>query len=189
MWTTKTYKGNIDYVVIRHPLRDIEGLIAGVKFRRGYCVVNKKSRYYTKLKQLPYLKNALEFDLPHLKTLPFIMRDRDVEVVFGKDVYYHYKSAVEKHIEKEQIKEEKEQTQEHLSSSVLCQHKTKEGKLCKLEALEYSPGQRCGLHLLQDPKLEEFDLSTDKKLTKDEKKKYKATVVKKLKKLKSEGKF
>ena len=73
-WSTKTLGRDKEFVVIQHKIRDINGMINGVKFRGGYAVVEKDSKTYINLKKLPMLKNAPEYPLTHLSNLIFVTR-------------------------------------------------------------------------------------------------------------------
>lgn len=189
MYSTRYLGRERDYIVIRHPLRDMDGMISGVKFRRGYAVVEKGSKYYSIIKKLPYLKSALEFPLEHLKKLPFILRDREVEVIYGKDVYVHYMKAITAFNKKQAEEKKKAEEEAHLSSKTLCQKTTRDGELCKHEAFEASPSQYCKIHLFDDPKIEELGFDLNKRRTRAEKKEFKDQVCKELIKLKANNAF
>lgn len=181
VWSTKYLGRHRDYVVIRHQLRDTEGMIGGVKFRQGYCVVEKNSRYYKTIKQLPYLKNSSEMPLHVLKTLPFIFRDKDVEMVFGRDVYIHYMQAMKAFNEAKQQLEEVKAVEAHVHDNLHCKYVRENGGLCKNPLIEASPSLYCSSHLLLDPKLPEVIGETiPKYLDSKEKKAWKEKVMKKL---------
>ena len=189
VWSTRQLDRDRDYVVILHKLRDTEGMIEGVRFRAGYGVVDKQSKTYSRLKKLPFLKDGLEFPLEHLKNLKFIIRDRDVETVYGKDVYVHYVRALVAHRHKQAEEEKIKQQEQHLESENLCKYRLDSGELCKNEKHEVSPGEHCLVHLLQDPMLDVLEVHVPTRLSKDEKKEWRTKVIKKLTKLKSEGAF
>lgn len=189
VWSTKYLGRDREYIVIRHKLRDIEGMIEGVKFRAGYGVVDKNTKAYKRLKNLPFLKTGLEFPLVHLKSLKFVMRDRDVETIYGKDVYVHYMKALKEYQAKKAEEEKVQAEQHHLQEQTLCKFRRPNGELCKNEAYELSPGNHCQRHLLKDPMLEVFEIEVPSMLSKDEVKQWKDKVIKKLTKLKSEGMF
>lgn len=189
VWSTKYLGKSRDYVVIKHPLSDVEGFLAGVKFRRGYGVVERNSRYYKDLKKLPNVKNGNEFPLHHLKKLPFITRNRDVETIYGKDVFVHFVEELRAFEEAQTAKKIEDEQQEHLENPNLCKHMTRNGTYCKFEASEFSPSGYCLRHLLQDPKIPELGIKVRQMIPKNEIKSYKEKVLKELKKLKSEGKF
>jgi len=96
MWGTRPSGRDRNYVVIKHGLRGINSQIHNVKFREGYAVVDKNSKTYFQLKKFPNLRNAKEFPLTYLRSLPFITRSRDIEMVYGKDVFLSYLEAVSK---------------------------------------------------------------------------------------------
>lgn len=62
-----------------------------------------------------------------------------------------------------------------------------DGNLCKHDALDYSPSKYCSLHLLEDDKLSDYGIELPKMMSKQEKKKARKAVHKKLKALKSKG--
>lgn len=94
VYSTKYLGRDRDYIVIKHNLRGVNLTVQGVKFRGGYAVVEKDSKTYHMLRKFPNLRNSPEFPLTTLGTLPFITRARDVQTVYGKDVYIHYVKAV-----------------------------------------------------------------------------------------------
>lgn len=83
---------NNEYIVIKHPLRDSSNTyFNGIKFTRGYAVVVKNSKSHQFVKTAPFLKNRKEFDLAYLKN---IFRLKEVELIYGKDVYWHYLKSI-----------------------------------------------------------------------------------------------
>jgi hypothetical protein len=184
LWTTKATDTDRvkNYVVIKHKLRDVNGIIHGVKFRGGYAVIDKNTKRYSELRKLPLLKDTPEFPIEFLNKLTFISRSSDVNNIWGKDVYYHYVQAIAKvrAIENEEKKVVEEKL--HIEEFNKCAAISKTtGELCKLEALEQSPSGYCKYHLLQDPRLPEVGVEVPKYMTKDDRKKFKAQVFKKLK--------
>lgn len=109
-WTTRSTNKNTDYIVIRHTLRGVNGKINGIIFRDSYGVVEKNSKAHKMLKRIPQLKNADEKPITFLNKLNFITRSRDIEKVYGKDVYTKYLLAVKQ--EAEQVKLAKEAQEE-----------------------------------------------------------------------------
>lgn len=95
-WSTRSSDRDRNFIVIRHKLRETDGLISGIKFRGGYGVVDKNSRYYHSLQKLPLLKNQPEYPLTHLSTLSFIPRSSEIKLVYGEEVYRHFLLAVKK---------------------------------------------------------------------------------------------
>lgn len=91
-WNLKK-KSNNKYIVIQHPLKiQQNNSLCGVKFCGGYGVVAEGSKEYHKLKKIPMFKKAKELPLAFLKKAGF--RLRDIQLVFGHDIYYHYLEAV-----------------------------------------------------------------------------------------------
>ena len=64
-----------------------------------------------------------------------------------------------------------------------------DGNLCKHDSLDYSPSKYCSLHMLEDDKLENLGIKVPTLMTKNEKKKVRKAVHKKLKSLKAKGVF
>lgn len=85
-------KTDNDYIVVRHPLRDFTNtFVQGTKFCRGYGVVIRNSKQHQFIKKLPMFKGAQEFELSYLKR---IFRTKEIDLIFGKDVYWHYLDAI-----------------------------------------------------------------------------------------------
>lgn len=172
-----------DFVVIKHTLKDVNGNIAGVKFRGGYAVVEKNSKTYKAIKSLPLIKNQPDLPLITLRTLPFITRTIDVKIIFGAAVYSKYLAELHKEIEVEEVIAKEEAAIEHVEKHKLCVFKTVKGELCTMEALVLSPGGYCKRHLLEDPKVGEASgLTIPKRLTSAEKKEWKEKVINRLEK-------
>lgn len=123
-----------DYVIIRHKLGNLDDTIIGVRFRSGYAVVDKTSKVYKQLKKLPFLKNALEFPLLHLEKLSFIVNDRQVETVYGKDVYVNYIAAKREKVESA-IAEAKAIEEAHIAAGY-CKYQKEDGSYCKRTFLQ-----------------------------------------------------
>lgn len=185
-WATKTLERVNEYVVIKHALRDMNGNLAGVKFRGGYAVVAKGSKSYLQLKQLPLVKGQPEFPLLFLRELPFITRSADIKMVFGQDVYHQYVAQLTPVIEQEVIKREEQAVITHMEINNKCAFTTVKGDLCQREVFNKSPSKYCKAHLLEDPLLESVGIVIPSRLTKDQKKEYKEKVINKLEKLTSE---
>lgn len=107
-------------------------------------------------------------------------------------------AELEKKIEIEkQIKEAKEsgdqdkvKTLESVKPQIeKCCFKYEDDKLCKTDALDYSPSNYCGTHLLEDPRLPEFDLEVPRYMSKDEKRKFREKCKHTLTQAKKQGKF
>jgi len=131
MWGIKASGRDRNYVVIKHGLRGINGQIHNVKFRDSYAVVDKDSKDYFRLRKFPNLSKAKEFPLTYLRSLPFIGRTKDIETVYGKDVYLSYLKAVEaeKEAKEAQDKLNREQTN-------AAEQAAREEELSKKQAIE-----------------------------------------------------
>lgn len=183
VWTTKSLNKNQEFVVIKHKLRDINGMINGVKFRAGYAVVEKDSKTYKNLKKLPMLKNAPEYPLTHLRKLLFITRTYDVKLIYGQDVYHKYLEVLKTELNQEKEEKETKAEEEHIEDIKRCNHRTVNGNLCKRPALEVSPAGYCKMHLLEDEeaiKLSKLEIPT--RLTRGQKKEYKNKIIERLSK-------
>jgi len=185
LWSTRSVDTNRtkNYVVIKHRLRDVNGTIHGVKFRGGFAVLDKNTKRYSEIKKLPLLREAPEFPIEFLRKLKFITRSTDVQVIWGKDVYYHYMKALTEVMTKEAEEKKVVEEKVHVEETCRCNFRVTSGDLCKNDALDVSPSGYCNIHLLQDDKLAELGFDIPKRLSKDEKKVYKAKIIKKLKSL------
>lgn len=154
IWSARSLERDRDYIVMRHPMRGINTVINGVKFRDSYAVVEKDSKTYYHLKRMPQLRAAKEFPLIFLDKLPFIVTPLEVKIVYGADVYKKYMEAREKKIEKIQEKLQEQLEEDHIDKLNKCSYRTKvTGELCKNKALVESPSSYCMKHLIEDPKL------------------------------------
>jgi hypothetical protein len=82
-----------------------------------------------------------------------------------------------------------EQLKAEMPQVTKCSYITVHDTLCAHDAWECSPSGYCKLHVVDDPRLEEFDIKKPMAMTKSEKKKFRAKVYEKLEKLKKQGKF
>lgn len=185
VWATKSLERVREYVVIKHSLKDMNVNVAGVKFRGGYAVVEKNSKAYLQLKKLPLIKNNEDLPLIFLRKLPFITRSSDVKTVYGQDVYAQYLEVLHAEIDKEVADEAVKQEAVHVEVDNRCAYKTPKGDLCSHEAAKGSPGRYCKIHLLEDPKLVDLGIVIPARLTRQEKKDYRAKVASKLEKMTS----
>lgn len=182
-WTTKALDRVRDYVVIQHRLRDINGEIAGIKFRHGYAVVEKGCKAYLKLKSLPMLKGTQEFPLLHLRKLKFITRTLDVKLIFGQDVYYQYLEQLNKALAEEAETAKEQAEHEHIFEKKSCAYRTKSGELCKHNAYERSLSGYCVKHIILDEHLESFGIKVPSRLTIKEKGEWRDKILYKLESL------
>lgn len=182
VWSTKSSGIDREYIVLKHKLRGVNYVINGIKFRNGYAVVEKNSKTYRFLKQIPVLRNAEEFPLIFLRKLMFITKPLDVKMVYGQDVYLQYLKQLTPIVKQEivEIKEEKVKT--HIEVENKCSFITPKGVLCKETVIQESPSKYCMKHLLQDPKLKDFGIEVPLLLKKD-KHPFRLEVIDKLKKL------
>lgn len=82
-----------DYIVIRHPLRQVGNVwVSGVKFVNGCGVVEKNSKIHRQVRANHMLKKSLELSLDKLADYGF--KTKDISLIFGKDVYYSYLKTV-----------------------------------------------------------------------------------------------
>lgn len=109
-YTTKARSKKLDreYLVIRHPLRLTGNTwLMGIKFCNGVGIVEKGSKVHRSLNKSPILKKRKEYGLDYLPKLGF--RTKDISLIWGKDVYWHYLDSIGLNADltrKEEIKEE-----------------------------------------------------------------------------------
>jgi hypothetical protein len=170
-----------NYVVIKHALKDVNGLINGVMFRGGYAVVEKDSKIYSQIKKLPLIKNQPELPLLALKDLKFIMRPRDVELIYGKQIYNKYKQLLDAFVAEKKQEQKVLDEIKHVEQNgcTFISPNTKE--ICPYQAMKKSSVGYCKKHILHDPKIEEIaKLTIPKMMTKQEKRELKDRIIKKL---------
>ena len=165
-WLTKGTSLDREYIVLKHLIPGTNAVINGIKFRGGYCVVEKDSKAYHSLKKMPMLKGSKELPLLSLRTLPFITRSMDVFHVFGKDVYNKYMELLQPVVEEEIEERVTLAETQHLEFGK-CHHRKPNGELCGLNKLE--PSNNCMLHVLEDPILKEIGFHIPRMVAKDEK--------------------
>lgn len=180
VWTTKKLAREREYVVVKHSLRGINYNIKGVKYRDGFGVVEKDSKAYFELKKIKPAAITSEHSLDFLLKLNFINRSRDIELVYGKDVYHYYVNKIRE-------VQAAEAESKHLKSTK-CKMIVKNGSLCNNESHKLSPSEHCLTHLFQDSKLEEV-LGTEILIPmgKEAKKKYKQEIIEKLELIQGQG--
>jgi hypothetical protein len=163
------------YVVIKHTLRNINGLISGVKFRDGYAVVKKGSKIYNTIKKLPLIKNTQDYPLTHLKNLKFITRSLDIKLIYGKEIYNEYIKQITP-IELEE--KEAAVVEQHVAAAGLCAFKNQQGKLCDMVPTEESLKGYCKRHILEDElAVEKAGIRIPKIMTKSEKANFRERVL------------
>jgi hypothetical protein len=192
VWTTKSSGRDREYIVIKHTLRGVNYTINGVRFRDSYAVVEKDSKTYKNLKQIPVLKGVQEYPLIFLRKLKFVTRPIDVKNIYGADVYVQYLKELNTAITQEQEKQKIEKEINHVKQEKLCSYRTVLSggqELCKGQALEESPSGYCSRHILHEPKLQELGIEIPKFIIKKEKGEWRNKVIKELAKAKAEGKF
>lgn len=95
-YSTKKLRGSksdTKYVLLRHPLKVTGNVwVMGVKFCNGYGIVEKDSKVHKNIARSPLFKKRKEFGLEFLNKAGF--RVKDVLLIWGKDIYYHYLDAV-----------------------------------------------------------------------------------------------
>lgn len=194
-WSTQTSGRAGELVVIKHIVPGINYRVNGVRFRDGFAVVEKGSKQYHELKKVPQLKNAPEYDLLYLGKLRFITRTKDIEYVYGKDVYARYLKALEysktEEYKVEQEKQEKIKVEEevkHIEDPERCNYRLDNGELCKHKVFEYSPSGYCNIHMLEDDKLAGLEIQVPRYIPRSEKKQLRLKVMKQLEKMFKETK-
>lgn len=179
VWSTKKLARERKYIVVKHSLRGINYNIKGVKYRDGFGVVEKDSKLYFELKKIRPAAIVDEFPIDFLLKLPFITRSRDINLVYGKDIYYYY-------INKLRAAQTAEAEAEHLESDK-CKFHLKAGKYCGNELHKLSPTGHCLMHLFQDPKLEEIlGEPVSIPMGKKPKRRYKQQILEKLQQIQEE---
>lgn len=134
VWTTRSLEKDQEYIIIKHYLPGINGKIQGVTFRGSYGVVEKGSKMHRALMRMPVFKNASELPLIALPKLPFITRTRDIENVYGRDVYTKYMKAILEEQEKAKLAKQAEEDaveqlrREELQKKVELEDKLKEAQ-------------------------------------------------------------
>jgi hypothetical protein len=148
-WSTKSYGGR-NYIVIQHPLKDVSTNIFGIKFHCGYGVVVKGSKEYKNLRTIPVLRKAREFPLTILKNLKFIIRSKDIEMIYGKDVYISYQRSLLEYAKKQDAEKHEETATERSSeNSTKCKHLLLNQQFCSNERVPGSTGY-CRTHIMDD---------------------------------------
>jgi hypothetical protein len=180
VWTTKAQGRAKEYVVLKHNIPNANYIVGGIKFRGGYAVVEKGSKTHHNLLKIPVLKGAKEFPLTFLRKLPFISRTKDVDMVYGKDVFYRFIEAEEAEKLAQNTAQKVEEVEQHLASDTICKATTQTGSLCENELQPESPSGYCLTHLLTDPKLAEMGIEVPKFIPKEEKKKVRERVLRQL---------
>lgn len=180
-YTTKSNNVERDYVVIRHGIPNVNGMVMGVKFRNSWAVVEKDSKIYHRIRKLPMLKNPEERPLSFLRQLPFITRPMDVKLIYGADVYAKYVTLETKEKAAEQVIKEAEEEKLHLEDETKCKYRLESGKLCKNEVYHPDVTSYCSVHIFKDPRLEEMEFSIPKAMTPKDRKKLRKTAFNKLK--------
>lgn len=177
VWSTRSLSRDLNYVVMQHPLKGVNYMIQGIRFRDSYAVVEKDSKTYYFLKKVPMFRAAKEFPLTHLRNLKFITRTQDIKAVYGEDVYRKFLRE-----EEELLSVIKEET--HIADTTKCQHRTVKGDLCSYPALEGSPAHYCKAHILNDPGIPEvLNVEVPNIMSKNQRKKLRNKVIEDLQKL------
>jgi hypothetical protein len=183
-YTTKSNIVERDYVVIRHGIPNVNSLVMGVRFRDSWAVVERGSKTYHRLRQLPMLKNPEERPLSFLKNLPFITRPMDVKLIYGADVYAKYVVFYQREVEKaEKIRQEQEEIL-HMQDETKCKLRLESGNFCKNEVQHPEVTSYCAIHILKDPRLGSIDFKIPTAMTSKERKKLRKSAFNKLKGIK-----
>lgn len=157
-WNTKSAGGR-DYIVMQHPLRDVSTTVYGVKFHCGYGIVARNSKEYKNLRTMPIFRKAKEFPLTILKTLKFVIRSKDIEMIYGKDVYISYQRSMLEHAKKQEVERDAATAAERNSeSSTKCKHLLLNNEYCSNEKVAGSTGY-CRTHIMNDlPLIQELGI-------------------------------
>ena len=92
-WGLKKRKTDKKYIVIRHPLRFNGNInVNGIKFCAGCGVVEEGSKAHREILKLPMFKKAAILPLSFLKKVGF--KPKDIQLIFGYDIYYHFIEAI-----------------------------------------------------------------------------------------------
>ena len=182
-WTTKALSRTRNYIVLKHKLKGVNYTVHGVKFRDGFAVVEKDSKTYNMLKQMPILKNAQELPLTFLQQCKFITRILDIKIVYGQDVYRCFIEQLEKEQNSKYLEELVQKESAHLQTGG-CSYRFKSNLLCEQQAVENSPSQYCQRHILEDTQLEALGVHVPRYIAKDEKEKIKNKIIRQLKDVK-----
>ena len=183
-WTTKSTGIKRDYIVIRHKIRGFNGEVYHIKFRESYAIVNRNGKQHNYLRKINMLVKDFERPLEFLSKLKFINRARDVDLIYGKDVYRHYVDSITNKDKKDEIEAKVKEQEAHKLDLSKCQYKIRStGKLCKHDAIKVSPSSYCTHHILLDPELERLGIKIPGRLTKDQKTKEREALIKKLKRI------
>src|SRR5277367_6374230 len=132
-WNTKSYGGK-NYILVQHPLRDTSSKVCGVKFHCGYGVVEKDSKAYKMLKSMPLFKKAKEFPLTLLKSLKFITKSYDIELIYGKDIYITYQRELIAYNKKQEAQKfEDTRSERNSNGSTKCKYLLLHNDFCNNE--------------------------------------------------------
>jgi len=165
---------NREFIVVKHKLPKIETTVMGVRYREGYAVVEKNSKTY---KALKIMKMAVtkEFPITFLDTLGCVVNSRQIQYIWGKEIYHFFLSQ-KLRTESREPKELKEAN----DKLPFCEFTKGDGNKCKIKALKVS--EYCRAHLKEDERLAEDFQSMPKYMEKADRKKYIDKLIKKLEK-------
>lgn len=169
-------KSNTDreFIVVKHKLTKIETTVMGVRYREGYAVVEKDSKVYKSLKTMKMAIDK-EFPITYLDTLGCVVNDRQIQYIWGKEIYNYFLS--------QKLNSESTQPEalrEAQAKLPFCEHIKDDGVQCKSKALKVS--DYCRSHLQSDERLVEDFAAMPKYMEKADRKKYIDKLIKKLEK-------
>ena len=183
-WSTKSTGIDRDYIVIRHIHRGFNGEVYHIKFREGYAVAQKNGKQHNTLRKFNMLIKNFERPLEFLSKLKFINRARDVDLIYGKDVYRKYIDAITGEEKKEAAQTIIKEVEAHKLDLSKCQYKIRStGKLCKHDSIKVSPSSYCSYHIFSDPQLERLGIKVPGMMTKDERVKEREALIKRLERI------
>jgi len=173
LYYTNTNKQR-EFIVVKHKLPKIETVVMGIRYREGYAVVEKNSKTYKSLKTI---KMAIIQELPitYLETLGCVVNDKQIQYIWGKEVYNYFlsKKLNTKSNEPQVLKEANDKLP-------FCEHTKEDDTKCRNKALKVS--DYCRAHILNDERLAEDFAKMPRIMAKPDRKKYIDKLIKKLEK-------
>jgi hypothetical protein len=147
-----------NYIVVQHGYRGISTEILGVRYVDGYGVVAKDSKEYKQLKQVR-MAIVAEFPITYLRNVRSVINLKQIETIWGKDVYRYFKAQEEQEAEQVEVEDllkdpempiEKqiEILEDNKDLTLKCKAITKKGNECSNLALVGS--EYCQFHIHKD---------------------------------------
>jgi len=163
-----------EFIVVKHKLPKIETTVMGVRYREGYAVVEKNSKVYKSLKTMK-MAITKEFPITYLDTLGCVVNSRQIQYIWGKEIYNYFltQKLNTESKEPQALKEAREKIP-------YCEFTKPDGNQCKSKSLKVS--DYCKAHLKADERLAEDFANMPKYMEKADRKKYIDNLVQKLEK-------